>query len=199
MRALAAGQTAVDGEDGPHAEQREGDDQEAGDRATAHGHLDRFDETPASGGGDAHVGPDADQHADDPAGHRADGADQECAACPNAQRQTVCAGVGDVRGLDERDDCGDDHRADESKQEDRRVLALDEGDRALLDRRRDVHHRLGPGVAGQDVTGEEDRKPYREQPRDRDEPLEQTWVHGGLATPSLTARWSAAGRRASGA
>ena len=50
--------------------------------------------------------------------------------------------VGDVRGLDERDDDADDDGADEGEERDRRVLAPDEGDRALEDRAGDVLHRL---------------------------------------------------------
>jgi len=197
MRALAAAEPAVDGEDAPHAEQGKGDDQEAGYRAAAHGYLDRLDQASARRGRNAHVGPDADEHADDAAGHRAGGTDEEGAAGSDASATPYVPVVGHVRRLDQRDDGEDDDRADHGERGNRRVLALDEGDRALLDRRGDVHHRLGPGVAGQDVTGEEYRKPYREQSRDRDEPLEQVWVMGASGSFSCGRGGSAAGRRAS--
>ncbi len=187
MRVLAAGESAVDGEDRPHTEQRQGDDQEAGDRAAAHSHLDRFDEAPAGGRGHADVRPDADQHADDPAGHRASGTHQERPARAEAQGPAVGRGIRDALSiLEERDHHTDHDCANQGESTDSEVLALDEGDRALLDRRGDVHHFLGPGVARQDVMGEEDREPYRDQTRDRDEPLEHIWVHRGRAAPSLT-------------
>ena len=104
LGAVAAGEAAVDGEDGPDAEERQGDDEEAGDRATAHGHLDGLDEAAPGGRGDAHVGLDADEHADDAAGHRAGGAQEEGDAGANADVETDVRRIGDVLGLEQRDD-----------------------------------------------------------------------------------------------
>ena len=56
--------------------------------------------------------------------------------------------------LEDRDDDADDDRADDGEDADRRVLAPDEGDRALEDRAGDVLHRLGARVTRQDVAGE---------------------------------------------
>ena len=55
--------------------------------------------------------------------------------------------VGDLGRLDQGDDDADDDRADERQDGDRRVLAPNEGDRALEDRAGDVLHRLGVPVS----------------------------------------------------
>ncbi len=57
-------------------------------------------------------------------------------------------GVGDVLRLDDRDDHADDDRATERQEGDRRVLAPDEGDRALVDGPGHVLHRLGARCRG---------------------------------------------------
>ncbi len=72
-----ADERGVEHEDAPHAEQREGDDEEAGDRTAAHRDLDRLDQAAPGRRGRPDVGLDADEHADDPGGHRAGGADDE--------------------------------------------------------------------------------------------------------------------------
>ena len=48
-------EAAVEGEDRRHAEQRQGDDQEAGDGAAAQRDLDRLDEAALRGRGGPHV------------------------------------------------------------------------------------------------------------------------------------------------
>ena len=84
-------------------------------------------------------------------------------------RSTPLTGVSATcLGLDDADDDPGDHdRADEGEDADRRVLAADEGDRALVDRPGDVLHLLGAGVPGQDVTGEVDREQDGDQPAGR--------------------------------
>ena len=58
-------QAAEEDEDPVDAEERQGDDEEAGDRPAAHGDLDRLDEAAPGGGRGPDVGLDADVHADD--------------------------------------------------------------------------------------------------------------------------------------
>ena len=55
--------------------------------------------------------------------------------------------------LDDADDDADDDGADDGEDADRRVLAADEGGRALVDGAGDVLHRLRPGVSREDVSG----------------------------------------------
>ena len=69
-----ADERLVDGEDAPHAEEREGHDEEPGNGPAAHRDLDGLDKAAPGGRGGPDVGPDADRHADDPGEHRAAGA-----------------------------------------------------------------------------------------------------------------------------
>ena len=132
----------VEGEDAPHAEERQRDDEEARDGPAAHRDLDRLDEAAPGRGCGADVGLDRDEHADDPRRHRAGGADEEREPGHDPDRQAGELGhVGDVGRLDDADDDADDHRTDHGEDGDRRVLATDEGDRALEDRAGDVLHR----------------------------------------------------------
>ena len=87
--------------------------------------------------------------------------------------------VGDVGGLDERDDDADDHGADDREQRDRRVLAADEGDGALEDGAGDVLHLLGPRVTGEHVAGQVDGEQDGDDARRQDDQLERTGVHQG--------------------
>ena len=66
--------------------------------------------------------------------------------------------VGDFGRLDDADDDADDDRADDGEDDDGRVLATDEGRRALVDGAGHVLHRLGARVARQDVSGQVDRE-----------------------------------------
>ena len=79
-------------------------------------------------------------------------------------------------------DNGDEHRdpdrGDEGKDRDGRVLAPDERDGPLEDRRRDVLHRLRAGVAPQHVTGEEEGEGHGDEPGGQDDELERAWIHG---------------------
>ena len=147
----------IGGEDAPHAEERQGDDEEARDGAAAHRDLDRLDEAAAGRRCRPDVGLDGDEHADDPRRHRARGADEEGEAGHDPDRQAgQLRHVGDLGGLDDADDDADDDRADDRQDPDGRVLAADEGGRALVDGAGHVLHRLGPGVARQDVPGQVD-------------------------------------------
>ena len=83
------GQATEGREDAVDAEQRQGDDEEARDGAAAHRDLHRLDEAPSRGRRRAHVGLDADVHADDAGRHRARRADEEREAGPPAEGQTV--------------------------------------------------------------------------------------------------------------
>ena len=112
-----ADEGAVGGEDAPHAEQGQGDDEEAGNGAAAHGHLDGLDEAAPRSGRGAHVRLDADVHADDARRHRAGGADEERDGGHDRDRRTRKRGhVGDVRRLDQVDDDADDYRATKSQE-----------------------------------------------------------------------------------
>ena len=182
MGGLAAGQTAVGGEDAPHAEQRQGDHQEAGDGATAHGHAHRADEAGAGRGRGAQVGLDADEHADDAGGHGARGADQEGDGRADAQRQAADAGVGDVRSLDDGDDGADHQRAEEREDADGRVLATDEGDRALVDGGGHVLHGLRALVLGNHPARQVQREEDGECTRDGDDQVDRVG-HGVVSLP----------------
>ena len=70
-----------------------------------------------------------------------------------------------------------DDRADHGEDEDRRVLALDEGDCAFEDRPGDVLHLLGPRVASQDIAGQVDRKQDGDDACRQDDQLERTGIH----------------------
>jgi hypothetical protein len=170
----------VEREDAPHAEERQRDDEEARNGTTPHRHLDGLDEASSSSGGGPDVRANADEHADDPGRHRADGADEEGDRGEDADR---CAGelphVGDVRCLDDGDHDADDHGADDRERRDGRVLAPDECVRALPDRAGDGLHLRRPGVARQHVAGKVQREEYGCDPGDRDQQLERTRIHQG--------------------
>ena len=85
----------------------------------------------------------------------------------------------------EPDDDADDDRADDGQDGDRRVLAADEGDRALVDRAGDVLHRLGPRVARQDVPGQVDREQDGDDAGRQDDQLERTGVHQDRRSSTL--------------
>ena len=82
-------------------------------------------------------------------------------------------------GLEDGDDAADDDRADDGEDGDRRVLAPDEGDRALEDRAGDVLHRRRPGVARQHVAGEVDGEQHGDDAGRQDDQLERTRIHQG--------------------
>ena len=168
----------VQGEDAPHAEEGQGDDEEARDGAAAHRDLDRLDEAAPGGRRRPDVGPDGDEHADDPRRHRARRTDQECERGHDPDRQAGELGhVRDFWGLDEGDHRADDDRADEREDRDGRVLTPDEGDRALVDRAGDVLHLDGPGVTRQDVPGQVEREQDGDDAGRQDDQLERTGIH----------------------
>ena len=176
------------------AQERQRDDEEAGDRPAAHRDLDRLDEAAAGRGGRPDVRLHGDEHADDPRGHRAGRPDQERDRRPDAELQPEDRRVGDLLGLEERDDDSDRDRADEGEDADRHVLAADEGDRALVDRRRDGLHLLGAGVAPQHVAGEVDGEGDGDEPRRQDDELELFGAHGLVLRPPCHAQPSALAR-----
>ena len=159
------------------AEQRQGDDEEAGDGAAAHRDLDRLDEAAPGGRRRPDVGLDADEHADDPGRHRARGADQERDPGPPAKVDAVEAGVGHLRVDEGRDHPGDDHRAHEGEDPDGRVLTTDEGDGAFEDRAGDCLHLRCPGVPAQDIAGQVQREQHGDDAGRQDDQLERTGVH----------------------
>jgi hypothetical protein len=120
-----------------HAGQRQAHDEQAGDGAAAKRRAERRRDAAASGFGDSRVGPHRNVHADVAGRAGEDAADRE------ADRH------GDVLHEDQRDE---QHDADAG---DRRVLAVQVGARARLDRRRDALH---PLVAGR----ERQQRPRRE-------------------------------------
>ena len=161
----------VEREDAPHAEQREGDDEEPGDGPAAHRDLDRLDEAALGRGRGPNVGPDGDEHADDAGGHRAQCADEEGDRGHDPDREAgESRHVRDLGRLDERDEHADEDRADDGEDEDRRVLAPNEGDGTLEDRAGDVLHRLRSLVARQHVASEIDGEEDRHDTGDRDHP-----------------------------
>ena len=68
---------------------------------------------------------------------------------------------------------------------DGRVLAPDEGVRALADRAGDGLHLRRPGVARQHVAGQVEREQDGDDAGDRDDQLERTRIHQGRAGPPL--------------
>ena len=69
--------------------------------------------------------------------------------------------------------------ADDGEDADRRVLAPDEGDRALEDRAGDGLHLGGAGVARQHVAGQVDGEQHGDDPGQQDDQLERTRIHQG--------------------
>ena len=176
----------VRGEDAPHAEERQRDDEEARHRATTHGDLDGLDEAPAGCRCGSHVRPDGNEHADDPRRHRTGSTDDEGDAGHHADRQAgQLRHIGDVGGLDQGDDDGDEERADDGEDADRRVLATNERDGALVDRAGDILHRLRAGVPGQDITGEVDGEQDRDDPGRQDDELQLARVHQDRRSSTL--------------
>ncbi len=176
----------VEREDAPHAQEGQGDHEEARHRASAHGDLDGFDQAPSGRRRGPHVRPDGDEHADDARGHRARRTDDEGDRGHDPDRETGQLGhIGDVGGLDQRDDDADQHRSDDGQDGDRRVLAADEGDRALVDRAGHVLHRLGAGITGEDVPGQVQGEQDRDDPGRQDDQLELTGVHQDRRSSTL--------------
>src|SRR6478735_1685066 len=170
----------IGSEDAPHPEERQGNDEEAGHRATAHRDLDRLDEAATSRRCRPDVGLDGDEHADDPRRHRAGCADEEGDARQHSDGQTgELRHVGDGGRLDDADDDTDHDRADDREDPDGRVLTSDEGSRTLVNGAGHVLHRLGPGVARQDVPGQVDREQDGDDPGRQDDQLERAGIHRG--------------------
>ena len=134
--------------------------------------LDRPDQARARRGSSPHVGLDADEHADDARRHRAGGADEERDA---GHGRDWYAGerrhVRDIWRLDDVDDDADDDRAGQGQQRDRRVLAPDEGDRALIDGAGDFTHGIRAGVSPQHIASQIAGEADGDQSGNRDQPL----------------------------
>ena len=121
-----------------------------------------------------------------PAGHRAGGADEEGEGGHDRDRQAGEAGhVGDVRRLDEVDDDADDDRADNRKNANRGVLAPNESDGTLIDRARHIAHRVGAGVAAQDVACQITGKGNGDDAGNGDDPLDRGWRDPRFEEPPL--------------
>ena len=167
-----ADERRIGGEDAPHPEEGQGDDEEPGDGATAHRDLDRLDEAAPSRGCRPDVRLDRDEHADDPRRHRARGADEEGDARQHSDRQAgQLRHVGDIGRFDDADDDADDDRADDREDPDGRVLAADEGGRTLVDGAGDVLHRLRPRVSREDPAGQVDGEQDGDDPGRQDDQL----------------------------
>ena len=80
--------------------------------------------------------------------------------------------VGDVGRFDDADDDADDDRADDGEDPDGRVLATDEGGRALVDGAGHVLHRLRPRVSREDSAGQVDGEQDGDDARGQDDQLE---------------------------
>ena len=106
------------------AEQREADDEHAGDRAAAEGGVQRGRDAAAGGLGDAAVRAHRDVHADEAGGRGQQAADREADRDRDALQ----------RDQDDEQDDADDA--------DRRVLAAQVRGGAFLDGLRDLHHAL---------------------------------------------------------
>ena len=169
-----ADERRIGGEDAPHAEERQGDDEEARDGAAAHRDLDRLDEAAPGRRRRPDVGLDGDEHADDPRRHRARGADEERDAGQRARsagRRAV--GTSATSAVSTSVMTTPMTTAPTTARiADGRVLAPDEGDRALVDGAGHVLHRLGPGVAREDVAGQVDREQDGDDARRQDDQLE---------------------------
>ena len=162
----------VEGEDAPHAEERQGDDQEARTAPpriatwTASTRLRRAADavrTLALTAMSMPMMPEAIEH-----------------AAPTMKANPVMTPigrpasfghVGDLGGFDEADDDADHHGADDGEDPDGRVLATDEGDRTLVDGAGHVLHRLRPGVAREDVPGQVDGEQDGDDPGRQDDQL----------------------------
>ena len=114
-----------------HAEQAQADDQHAGDRAAAERDRERLVEAGARGFGRAHVRAHRHVHADVAREAREHRADQEAARRAAAERPP------------------DDDEQDDADDADRRVLAVEIGLGAGLDRRGDLLHARIAGRLGQ--------------------------------------------------
>ena len=188
-------QPAVEDEDAVDAEQREGDDEEAGDGAAAHGDLDRLDQAPPRGRGRPHVRLDADVHADDARRHRAGRADQEGDPGPDPEVDPEVLRLGDVLGLDRRDDRAEDRpRATRARMAIvrywRRMNAT--APSKIVAATSSIS--LVPGVAAQHVAGQVEGEEDRQEPGDRDDELELFGAHGLVLRPPCHAQPSAVAR-----
>ena len=120
------------------AEQRQADDQQAGDRAAFEGDVERRRHAAAGRLGDPGVGADGDVHADEP------GRAGEHAADHEADRGLVILQQPE-HDRDRPGDRGDDH-----------VLAAEVGLGALLHRTRDFLHALVAGRFGEQALGDDE-------------------------------------------
>ena len=170
----------VQGEDALHAEERQRDDEEAGDGATAHRDLDRLDEAAPGGRGGPDVRLHADVHADDPGRHRAQRTDEERERGHEPDRQAGQLRTSATSAVSKSVMTPPiTNGTDDGEHEDRRVLAADEGDRAFEDRAGHGLHLGGAGIAGQHVAGEVDREQDGDDPRRRDDRQQRTRIHQG--------------------
>ena len=177
----------VGGEDAPHAEERQRDDEEARDGPAAHRHLDRLDEAAARCRCRPNVGLDRDEHADDPRRHRARGADEEGEAGHDPDRQARRAsGTSATSAVSTMPMTTPMTTAPTTARIPIVVYwrRMKRG-RAFVDGAGDVLHRLGPGVARQDVPGEIDREQDGDDAGGQDDQLQRTGVHQDRGSSTL--------------
>ena len=173
-----ADERRVEREDAPHAEEREGDDEEAGDGPAAHRDLDRLDEAAPGRRRGPDVRLDADEHADDPEAieHAAPTMNAMPVMIPMGAPASDWTSATSLVSI-ERDQDRDEDRADEGQDADGRVLAPDERHRAFEDGAGDGLHLGRAGVAAEDVAGEVDGEEHGDQPCGQDDQLERTGIH----------------------
>ena len=127
----------------PHAEQRSATTRKPGDGAAAHRDLDRLDEAAAGGRGRAHVRPDADDMPMIPEAIEQAAPTRNANAVRKPRSMPATLHVGDVLVSTSAMTMPMTTAPTTARMRDRRVLAPDEGDRALEDRAGHVLHRLG--------------------------------------------------------
>ncbi len=127
-----------------HAQKRAASHEHAGHRARLEGQAQALLQALRRGLRRAHIGADADQHAGVTRSSRQDGPDQEA-----------------DRGIDAEKEIGRD-RDDDTDDTDRRVLTLEIGRRAFLDRRGDFAHALIALVSLHQAAGLHDAVQKRE-------------------------------------
>ena len=179
-RLLRVREAAVGDEHDEHADERKSDDEDAGDRAAAERDAQRVGDAVLRGRRRAEVRLHRDEHTDDPGGHRAGRAHEEGDA--GLDRELLPRHAG--RLLEEVDDQRNDHGATQREERDSAVLALDECDRAFVDRAGDFLHRGGAGVRAENVVCEVGGHRDGDQTGDRDDPKERVGGKGVQARAS---------------
>src|SRR3990170_3506462 len=171
----------VDQEDAGHSQEAEGDDQEAGDGATAERDRDRFAQGAGGGGGGAAVRPHGDVHADVAGEGGGGGAHYE----GDAGKETLLPAADHLIAIfdfafiaddllhalrDAADDEEDGDGGDDGQHRDGAVLTSEEGHRPLEDHGGDVLHLGGAGITAEDVPGQPEGEEYGGEAGGGDQP-----------------------------